>query len=132
MFFSYFRASCVHCSKRSCTNQSKQVMKTTLVCPNQTSFVKQKNFCIFYKQMSSIRHLNTLHRTWTKRLLVDQGIYRKQFYVTNIVRTMSNLLRLRYVLLGTAGAGVIGSKMVRYCVSTIHSQMIMFLIYFMF
>ena len=44
--------------------------------------------------------------------MIDQAWYRKQCYATGILRTMSNVLRLRYLLLGTAGAGAVGTKLV--------------------
>ncbi len=108
----YYRAYCMLCGRRSYSSRPDKILQASLFPFSRPYLHKQKNFYKEYKQIISIRDFRTLHKTWRRRLIIDQAWYRKQCYATGIVRTMSNFLRLRYILLGTAGAGAVGSKMV--------------------
>jgi hypothetical protein len=103
---------CALCGKRSYSSRPDKILQASLFPFARPHLHKQKNLYNEYKQIIAIRDFRSLHKTWRRRLLIDQAWYRKQSYVTGIVRTMSNFLRLRYILLGTAGAGAVGSKLV--------------------
>lgn len=98
------------CGKRSYSSRPEKILQASLL-PFSRPYL-HKNFYKEYKQIISIRDFHALHKTWQRRLLIDQAWYRKQCYVTGIVRTVTNVLRLRYILLGTVGAGAVGTKMV--------------------
>ena len=100
------------CGKQSYSSRPERILKSTLLSFSRPYSRKQENLFREYKQIISIRNFHTFNKTWRRRLIIDQAWYRKQCYVTGIVRTMSNVLRLRYILLGTAGAGAIGTKVV--------------------
>ena len=102
------------CGKRSYSSRPDKILQASLFPFSRPYLQKQNGLYNEYKQIISIRDFRSLHKTWRRRLLIDQAWYRKQNYVTGIVRTMSNFLRLRYILLGTAGAGAVGSKLVSW------------------
>ncbi|XP_028394093.1 dynamin-like 120 kDa protein, mitochondrial isoform X2 [Dendronephthya gigantea] len=106
-----FGAYCMLCGIRSFSSIPENILKAKLTSISKPQCHKRVNSYQEYKQIISIREFRTLHKTWRRRLLIDQAWYRKQCYATGIFRTVSNFLRLRYILLGTAGVGVLGTKM---------------------
>ena len=46
--------------------------------------------------------------------MIDQASYRKRFFATRILQSMRHFLKLRYILLGSVGAGAVGTKVVSF------------------
>lgn len=105
-----FGTCCLLCGQRNSSRRAENFLNSRILPFYKQQLGKQRYLSQEYKQIILIRNFRTFHKTWKTRLLIDQALYRKQFYATRIIQTMTHFLRLRYFLLGTVGAGVVGTK----------------------
>lgn len=105
-----FGACCLLCGKRSFSSKAENALSTRFLPFYKQRLNKQGYISQEFKHIILMRNFRTLHKTWKTRLLIDQASYRKQFFTTRIIHTVRHFLKLRYLLLGAVGAGVIGTK----------------------
>lgn len=116
-FFSFFSLHCEQCLKRKATERaeiflSKHVASGRCINYHKNHIhtllnLRQRNIQTFFRMPYRMFPVAT-------RILINRGLKGERMFTTGILRAMMRVTRVRYLLLGTAGAGGIAAKVVSY------------------
>lgn len=110
---------CEQCLKRNATEKAGRFLSRHGTFPQLPGCnVNHQKYYIHTLLILRQRNIRTFIRTPhgmfpdVTRILVNRSIKGERMFTTQIIRAVTRVARVRYLLLGTAGAGVIAAKMV--------------------
>ena len=117
LFFSFFSLHCEQCLKRKATERAEIFLSKYVASGRCINYhknhihtllnLRQRNIQTFVRMPYGMFPVAT-------RILINRGLKGERLFTTGILRAMMRVTRVRYLLLGTAGAGGIAAKVVSY------------------
>lgn len=120
LYFCLFSSQhCEQCLKRNATEQAGRFLSrhATLHQLPQSNVSHQKHYIhtlLILRQRNIRTFVRTPHGMFpdVTRTLINRSIKGERMFTTGVIRAVMRVARVRYILLGTAGAGGIAAKMV--------------------
>lgn len=84
---------------------------------SQQSFYFHTLLRVKNKNVRPFRIIDADVHAYITRISIGKSIYGQRTFTTQVIRAVMRVARVRYFLLGAAGAGAIGAKMVCTCIN---------------
>ena len=113
-----FSLHCEQCLKRSATEKAGKLFSRHTSLPELTRSKANQKCCVHTLLFLRRQHIRTFVKTphgiypAFTRILINKNINGERMLTTQIVRAVMRVARVRYLLLGAAGAGGVAAKMV--------------------
>lgn len=114
IFFIIFRLHCQGCLRQKVLKTSPTIWKDGTTRAYQRYYVHSL-VCLRHSSIQKFGKPDRTTHSVISRVLITRNMRGERMFTSQVLRTVVRFARVRYVLLGAAGAGAVGAKMVCIC-----------------